>query len=51
MGFPLSSMPLPGACDPGTISPGDSTKRTVKQLYSALTTLSGNDSMASAGDV
>lgn len=50
MGFPLSPMPVPGAGGTGTISPEDSTKQTVKQLYNALTALSGNNSMASAGD-
>lgn len=50
MGFPLSPMPVPGAGEGGSISPEDSTKQTVKQLYNALAALSGNDSLASAGD-
>jgi hypothetical protein len=49
MGWPLSPMPVPGA-DSGPLSPEARTKQTIKQLYSTLTALSGNDSMANSGD-
>lgn len=50
MGWPLSPMPVPGAGG-GGVSPEDSTKQTVKQLYSALAALSENDSMGPSGNV
>jgi len=40
LGFPLSPFPMPGV-GTGSLSPEDSTKRTVRQLYTALSGLSG----------
>lgn len=40
LGFPLSPFPMPGVGASG-LSPEDSTKRTVRQLYAALSALSG----------
>lgn len=39
-GFPLSPVPIPGS-DPSGMSPEDSTKRAIRQLYGTLETLSG----------
>lgn len=41
LGFPLSPFPMPGVSASG-LSPEDSTKRTVRQLYTALSGLSGD---------
>ncbi|MEF8872854.1 MAG: hypothetical protein V5A41_14610 [Haloarculaceae archaeon] len=50
LGWPLSPVPIPTG-DTAPMSPEESTKRGVKQLYNALAALSDSESMSGAGDV
>jgi len=50
MGWPLSPLPVPGAGGPA-VSPENSTKQALKQLYSALAALSEGETASSAGSL